>query len=237
MHAGKSAIVSADESSARFVTLDECRRKNLTHSLSNKMFCLEPSNADPQRLRPDLAGPDLPGPDAGPTRPRTRHQNLQSQEKSRVGSVEKNRNVSRSETRIRQNGRQNEEKNRTEAEPGQTRTRGRNFQSQVQTTQNGGASQNGHQNPAGTGPQEDRLHQDPDRLGQGRAEAGLLPGSTAVSIERGTAYLVGLLTSNGRRGDALVFTKISRHMTWLQQRLGHMTPGHMTLQVSQLPQP
>lgn len=78
---------------------------------------------------------------------------------------------------------------------------------------------------------------DPDRLGQGRAEAGLLPGSTAVSIERGTAYLVGLLTSNGRRGDALVFTKISRHMTWLQQRLGHMTPGHMTLQVSQLPQP
>lgn len=56
---------------------------------------------------------------------------------------------------------------------------------------------------------------------------GLFWGAPVVSVDQGTAYLVGLLTSTAPAGGSthiLVFTKLSRHMTWLQQRLSHMTP-------------
>lgn len=68
----------------------------------------------------------------------------------------------------------------------------------------------------------------------------LLPGTPVATVDRGTVFLTGLLTSSsmdcsGSTGG-LVFTKLSRHLSWIQPRL---EPGqkHMTPQVNLFPMP
>lgn len=51
----------------------------------------------------------------------------------------------------------------------------------------------------------------------------LLPGTPVATVDRGTVFLTGLLTSSsmdcsGSTGG-LVFTKLSRHLRWIQSRL------------------
>ncbi|KAM8904587.1 uncharacterized protein AB9W97_008187 [Spinachia spinachia] len=63
---------------------------------------------------------------------------------------------------------------------------------------------------------------------------GPLPGTPVATVDRGTAFLTGLMMSSGC--DSLVFTKLSRHLSWIRPRL-EAIEGHMTLQVSQYPEP
>uniref|UniRef100_A0A668A0Z9 Protein Z, vitamin K-dependent plasma glycoprotein b n=1 Tax=Myripristis murdjan TaxID=586833 RepID=A0A668A0Z9_9TELE len=68
----------------------------------------------------------------------------------------------------------------------------------------------------------------------------LLPGTPVATEHKGTVFVTGLLISShagrGERGGrGLVFTKLSRHLAWLRQRL-ELTEDHMTSQVSQLPE-
>ncbi|CAL9698416.1 unnamed protein product [Knipowitschia caucasica] len=57
-------------------------------------------------------------------------------------------------------------------------------------------------------------------------------GTPVVSLHKGTAYIVGVLSSvspAGGRAQVLIVTKLSRHMTWLQQRASHMTEQEVDL--------
>lgn len=65
----------------------------------------------------------------------------------------------------------------------------------------------------------------------------LLSGTPVVTVERGTAFLTGLHlsapTSHGC-GQTLLFTKLSRYLQWIQQRL-EMTEMRMTPQMTHDP--
>lgn len=57
----------------------------------------------------------------------------------------------------------------------------------------------------------------------------LLPGTPVATVDRGTAFLTGLLTSSPADCDGgLVFTKVSRYLRWIKLRLeaaeDHVTP-------------
>ncbi|KAL6115094.1 proz [Pungitius sinensis] len=60
-----------------------------------------------------------------------------------------------------------------------------------------------------------------------RGCGGPLPGTPVATVDRGTAFLTGLMMSSGC--DGLVFTKLSRYLSWIQPRL-EATEGHMTSQ-------
>lgn len=72
---------------------------------------------------------------------------------------------------------------------------------------------------------------------RGGACGGPLPGSPVATVERGTAFLTGLMISSsaGCSGGGLVFTKVSRHLTWIDLRV-KAAEDHMTPQVSQYPE-
>lgn len=256
MHAGKAITVDggrrksgSNRSESRLMTLEECREKNISHSLSNKMFCLKiirNMERDQGQIQDLDRNQDL---NQGP-RPSPDHRIQDG-----IGIIEKSINNSTQNG----NGTSLTEQNQNHLEPGQTRTMGQNKELSRdnklrETSQNGGWAQNGRHsdsvqmraiNSTQTGPKQNPpgltqvLPESPHS--QTRSRPGLLPGTPAVSVEQGTAYLVGLLTSTAepRSGagstpdhEVLIFTKLSRHMTWLQHRLSHMTP-----QVTRLPAP
>ncbi|KAG7215633.1 hypothetical protein INR49_021988 [Caranx melampygus] len=68
---------------------------------------------------------------------------------------------------------------------------------------------------------------------------GLLPGSPVATVEQGTAFLTGLLTSSSTGcdggGGGLVFTKVSRYLSWIRPRLEE-AENHMTPQVNMYPE-
>ncbi|XP_059183729.1 protein Z, vitamin K-dependent plasma glycoprotein b [Centropristis striata] len=68
----------------------------------------------------------------------------------------------------------------------------------------------------------------------------LMPGTPVATVEQGTAFLTGLLmsSSSGCKGDSaggLVFTKLSRYLSWIRPRL-EAAEDHMTPQVNQYPE-
>ncbi|KAK1876328.1 Venom prothrombin activator porpharin-D [Dissostichus eleginoides] len=64
--------------------------------------------------------------------------------------------------------------------------------------------------------------------------SGLLLGAPVATVERGTAFLTGLLMTSSC-GDGLVFTKLSRYLSWIRTRL-EASEGQMTSQVLQYPE-
>ncbi|XP_042368788.1 protein Z, vitamin K-dependent plasma glycoprotein b [Plectropomus leopardus] len=68
---------------------------------------------------------------------------------------------------------------------------------------------------------------------------GLLPGTPVATEERGTAYVTGLLMSSSSGCQdgtgGLVFTKLSRYLSWIRPRLEE-AKDHMTPQVNQYPE-
>ncbi|KAM4601683.1 protein Z, vitamin K-dependent plasma glycoprotein b [Polymixia lowei] len=81
------------------------------------------------------------------------------------------------------------------------------------------------------------------RTGRRGRRCGLLPGSPMASEERGTVFLTGLLVSPSPqecRGDAsegLVFTKLSRYLSWIRQRLELSEQADVTPQLIHYPTP
>ncbi|TNN33716.1 Coagulation factor X [Liparis tanakae] len=78
----------------------------------------------------------------------------------------------------------------------------------------------------------------------GSEVGGFLPGTPVATVEQGTAFLTGLLMAAPTGGGGLVFTKLSRYLSWIRPRLleaeDPMTPqvhqdpeDHMTPQVGQ----
>lgn len=64
---------------------------------------------------------------------------------------------------------------------------------------------------------------------------GLLPGTPIATVARGTAFLTGLLISSTTGCDGLVFTKLSRYLSWIKPRL-ESTEVDMIPQVRQYPE-
>lgn len=61
----------------------------------------------------------------------------------------------------------------------------------------------------------------------------LLPGTPVATMDRGTAFLTGLLTSSPADcGGGLVFTKVSRYLGWIKLRL----EDRMTPQIAEYPE-
>lgn len=76
--------------------------------------------------------------------------------------------------------------------------------------------------------------QNPEPPGGGVC-GGLVPGSAVVTMEKGTAFLTGLLMSATSDCDGQVFTKVSRYLNWIRPRL-QAAEKHMTAQVSLYPE-
>lgn len=64
---------------------------------------------------------------------------------------------------------------------------------------------------------------------------GLVRGSGVVTVEKGTAFLTGLLMSQTSDCGGQVFTKVSRYLNWIRPRL-EAAEDRMTPQVSQYPE-
>lgn len=67
----------------------------------------------------------------------------------------------------------------------------------------------------------------------------LLPGTPVVTVDRGTVFLTGLLTSSPADcgSGGLVFTKLSRHLSWIRPRVKESESLGVTPQVNVYPQP
>ncbi|XP_022077836.2 vitamin K-dependent protein Z-like [Acanthochromis polyacanthus] len=168
-----------------YMTLDECRRHlNISHPLSNKMFCMKTQPSGNQH--------------------RTQQSPNRSHSRSHVPSG-----------------------NHTETQRSGGPL-GHRIQNQTQNAQNGSQSlgrtlklQNQEPLPAES------------RSEVGWSFDGLLLGTPVATVERGTAFLTGLLKSSSSGG--FVFTKLSRYLNWIRPRL-EAAESHMTSQVSQYPE-
>ncbi|XP_071388638.1 protein Z, vitamin K-dependent plasma glycoprotein b [Centroberyx affinis] len=213
---------TSDPRSLVYVTLDECRSQlNVSHPISNKMFCMRIQNGGGRQNQGE------------------RHNDKQLQ----TGTERKVRALRSTNSHQSQNGGQGSPNGTLKSQNGAERHdeiekhNGRRLQTETEN-QNRSAIQNGRQNPAEAG-------------GGSRSEVsggrcGLLPGTPVATAERGTVFLTGLLISppadcgepgerGGRGGRGLVFTKLSRYLAWISQRL-KLAEDHMTSQVSQYPE-
>ncbi|XP_037552405.1 protein Z, vitamin K-dependent plasma glycoprotein b [Nematolebias whitei] len=166
-----------------YVTLDECHRQlNVSHPLSNKMFCMK-SQTEPSWRNVNVFSENKTRPSVDP--------NITSSSKRPLG----NQNIGTL--------------NRT--------------QTQIQIHHN--TTSRNHEAPHG---------------GRWRSKVSslcgsLLPGSPVATVEKGTAFLTGLLISSSSGCDGQVFTKVSRYLNWIRPRLLR-AEDHMTPQLSQYPQ-
>lgn len=64
---------------------------------------------------------------------------------------------------------------------------------------------------------------------------GPSPGSPVATVEKGTAFLTGLLISSSASCDSQVFIKVSRYLNWIGPRI-RVAEDRMTPQVSQYPE-
>lgn len=198
MHSGRLGIAEqqggGQDQDLVYMTLDECRSQlNVSHPLSNKMFCMMKQN----RIQ---GGPDeLTGNQNGaPERPN--------------GSL-RNRNKAHTRGHFRPRVLYGSLGNHN----------GDNNQTGVHGTQNGPENQNSSISESS----EDG----------GRRCGGVLPGAPVATEEKGTAYLTGLMMSSSSGCDAggLVFTKLSRYLSWIRPRM-EAAENHMTPQINEYPE-
>ncbi|XP_034070797.1 protein Z, vitamin K-dependent plasma glycoprotein b [Gymnodraco acuticeps] len=245
MHSGRTG--DAGEKTLVYKTLDECRlNTNVSNLLSNKMFCMGGLNE---------------GQEGGQSRPKRAQGSLN--ELWNYTSADMRRNGSDRVQRDQTGDLRNP--NSTIKSPDEP-FRNKNGSEGTQNGrhhQNQDHQQDHHQNHNQDHNQQHQHHhqnhnQDHNRTPHGadrtligsetghrtqngaRRCSGLLPGAPVATVERGTAFLTGLLMTSSC-GDGLVFTKLSRYLSWIRTRLeaseGHVTSqGHMTSQVLQYPE-
>uniref|UniRef100_UPI003AACDC1F vitamin K-dependent protein Z-like n=1 Tax=Centroberyx gerrardi TaxID=166262 RepID=UPI003AACDC1F len=222
---------TSDPRSLAYVTLDECRSQlNVSHPISNKMFCMRSQNGGGRQNQGERhndkrlqTGTERQG---RALRSTNSHQRQNGGQGSPNGTLE-----SRNGAQMSQNGRQGQNgtlksQNGAERHDEIEKRNGRRLQTETEN-QNRSAIQNGRQNPSEAG-------------GGSRSEVsggwcGLLPGTPVATAERGTVFLTGLLISSPADCGGLVFTKLSRYLAWIRQRL-ELAEDHMTSQVSQYPE-
>ncbi|XP_063322604.1 protein Z, vitamin K-dependent plasma glycoprotein b [Pelmatolapia mariae] len=219
MHSGRTGITESWEISKNqklvYMTLDDCRRElNIPHPLSNKMFCMRKQN-EPLKYRNETQ--ESPG--------AQRHPNVHLEIPKR-GHRHQNRPLG---NQIGVQGRLH----------GRTVNR---LQNQTQNTNhrllNKTASYN-HTSKAlnfESSHGVSRSNSEP----RNRPCGGLMPGSPVATVEQGTVFLTGLLISSPSEceasGGGLVFSKLSRYLSWIRMRLEVIEKLAMTPQVRQYPE-
>ncbi|XP_076021983.1 coagulation factor X-like [Genypterus blacodes] len=290
MNFGRTALIGRRANRQRrnltYKTLDECRRQlNLSHPLSNKMFCMtsrngaersqngqeslkrerhiqnKPQTGNERQNRIQESPNGATGTQNG-TRDQQnrtpRHQNPRidkqnGTEERANGSLEHpiERHKSPNGTQGRANGSLEHPIERHESQNG---TQGRFNGSQehqierhknhnkTQGRANGANNKSGLSNNSSTDSKIQQRPQKPD--GTSRSEVGsrrcngLLPGSPVATEKEGTVFLTGLLISAPANCDGsggLVFSKLSRYLSWIRQRL-ELAEGHLTPQVLSYPE-
>ncbi|TMS01036.1 Coagulation factor X [Larimichthys crocea] len=260
MHPGKTGIVERRGVSRTqklvYMMLDECRSQlNVSHPLSNKMFCMRRQNGAAGNRNRVYRSPNGPsryqngaqqmlnrqnGTQESPDRPLG---NQNGTQESPNPSLE-NQNGSQ-ESPNRPLGNQNGSRENPNQPVGnhngsQKRLNGHTVnQSQTHDSQSGTPeTPNGVEN---NDPSKIRKASgaggSPTSKVRGKQCGGLLPGTPVATVDRGTAFLTGILVSSsaGCDGGGLVFTKLSRYLGWIRPRL-EAFEDHMTTQVSQYPE-
>lgn len=260
MHPGRTGIVERRGVSRTqklvYMMLDECRSQvNVSHPLSNKMFCMRRQNGAAGNRNRVYRSPNGPsryqngaqqmlnrqnGTQESPDRPLG---NQNGTQESPNPSLE-NQNGSQ-ESPNRPLGNQNGSRENPNQPVGnhngsQKRLNGHTVnQSQTHDSQSGTPeTPNGVEN---NDPSKIRKASgaggSPTSKVRGKQCGGLLPGTPVATVDRGTAFLTGILVSSsaGCDGGGLVFTKLSRYLGWIRPRL-EAFEDHMTTQVSQYPE-
>lgn len=214
MRSGRGGLVGGQQSGrVTYLTLDECRSQlDLSHPISNKMFCMRGQH-EAYRSQNDPQGRD-----------------------GGVGQNETERHIG---TRV-QTGRVHRDESQGNANRAPVSQQSQN---KTQGSQNGTESENGtleSQDGDKARRNQTRSEIQNDRQSLSESEVrryDLLPGTPVATEHKGTVFVTGLLISShaGRGERGLVFTKLSRHLAWLRQRL-ELTEDHMTSQVSQHPE-
>ncbi|XP_067357206.1 venom prothrombin activator notecarin-D2-like isoform X1 [Channa argus] len=220
MHSGKMGVFKqtggTEYQDLVYMSLDECRSNlNVSHPLSNKMFCMKKENGATanQNHSQETTNLHLKNRNElhrmGYNRPQQPHGPLRNQNgaprplRQHLGN---HRGVHRMLDRDIENGDQNQ------------------TQFGVQRIPNGAENQNGSI--------QDHLED------SGSGCGSLLPGAPVATVEQGTAFLTGLMISSSSGCDnegGLVFTKLSRYLTWIKPRL-EASEDRMTPQVRTYPE-
>ncbi|XP_045906686.1 protein Z, vitamin K-dependent plasma glycoprotein b [Micropterus dolomieu] len=264
MHPGRTGVavrrgVGATKTLV-YMTLEECRRQlNVSHPLSNKMFCMRnPTGAqgrsagpigNPTGAQGRSAGPignptGAQGRSAGPTGNPTGAQGrsagptgnptgAQGRSAGPTGNPTGAQGRSAGPTgnptgahgrSIRPSGNQNGAMGRLNKQTVN--------QNRTQNGKNGADSYNSRSHKPSEGNRNARSKVSGGQCG------GQLQGTPVATVQKGTAFLTGLLLSSSAGcdgGGGLVFTKLSRYMSWIRPRL-QAAEDHMTPQVSVYPE-
>lgn len=89
--------------------------------------------------------------------------------------------------------------------------------------------------PSGAGNGSKIQNDKPTAAAAARRCDHLLPGTPVATMDRGTAFLTGLLTSSPADCGGLVFTKVSRYLGWIKLRL-EAAQDRMTPQAAEYPE-
>ncbi|KAM9334328.1 protein Z, vitamin K-dependent plasma glycoprotein b [Symphorus nematophorus] len=240
MHSGRTGIAERRGFSRTqkllYMTLDECRSQlNVSHPLSNKMFCMRRQNGaagspngllgKQNRVRRMLTGPlgNQNGTQGSPNRGLGNQNGIQTSTNGPLG----NQNGTQGSPN-RALGNQNGAQWRQNQNPTQNRPNGAPGTPNGAESSRSSTTQNQQPSVAGGSPRSEV---------NSRQCGGLLPGSPVATVNHGTAFLTGLLmsSSSDRDGCGLVFTKLSRYLSWIKPRL-EAAEDHMTPQLSQYPE-
>lgn len=214
MHSGRTGVVEKQGGGQNqdlvYLTLDECRSQlNVSYPLNNKMFCMMKQN-------------EIQGSPDGPI-------GNQRSPQERPNGPLRNRNEAhwRGHNRARRpNGHLGKHNGAKKMMDGHAENRTHN-----QTSQTGAQGM-----PSGAENHNSSI-QEPSGDGSRRC-GGLLSGAPVATVEHETAYLTGLMISSSADcddGGGLVFTKLSRYLSWIRPRL-EVVEDHMTPQVNEYPE-
>lgn len=221
MHSGRTGITESWEFSKNqklvYMTLDDCRRElNIPHPLSNKMFCMRKQN-EPLKYQNETQ--ESPGAQRHPNvhleipKRGHKHQNRPLGNQIGVQGRLHGRTVNRLQNQTQNKNTNLELLNKT-ASYNHT-SKALNFESSHGVSRSNSETSN---RPCG----------------------GLMPGSSVATVEQGTVFLTGLLISSPSEcevsGGGLVFSKLSRYLSWIRMRLEVIEKLATTPQVRQYPE-
>ncbi|KAK2857211.1 hypothetical protein Q5P01_005946 [Channa striata] len=203
MHSGRTGVFkqtgATENQDLVYMSLDECRSQlNISHPLSNKMFCMRRENG---------ATGNQSGAQESETAP-SRNRN----ELHRMGHHRAQRPHGPSRN---QNGTPRSLRQHLGTRHGIQRMLDRDLE-------NGNQSQTqfGVRGMPNEAEKLNRSVQDASEdIGRG---CGLLSGAPVATVEQGTAFLTGLMISSSSECDnegGLVFTKLSRYLSWIKPKL------------------
>ncbi|XP_028328119.1 vitamin K-dependent protein Z-like [Gouania willdenowi] len=233
MHPGRSGVLMGNQqepepevdASPVYLSLDECRRQaNISHALTNKMFCMRKQNRGFRSPNKALSQREPAGETFG-SEGRGRQRN-QSDPTDGPKTSSKNQNMTRWSS---------QETNRLkEANLSLKQNQSHNHQQVPESSGSKMLVQNGTSPSTESSNNNSEVQKHPTTTTSSPSvQHQLLPGTPVVTVERDTAFLTGLWISTN--SDRLVFTKLSRYLSWIEPRL-KASESSMGGQVRELPE-